>query len=166
MLYFAYGSNLWRPRLERRVGRLPPPKVGRLRDYALRWHKRSEDGSGKCNIVASTGDVTYGALYQLSSRQMEILDAIEGVGAGYLRDDTLGIDCDESVVTAAAYVAETTYIDERLQPYAWYRDLVIAGANDLGFPASYIDRLQQQAYDVDADVDRDQAARDILNATV
>ena len=49
---FAYGSNMPSARLR---GRCPSARaigIAELRGHELRWHKRSKDGSGKCDIVA------------------------------------------------------------------------------------------------------------------
>ncbi len=144
MHYFAYGSNLWYPRMRQRVGPLPRPRVATLDGYGLRWHKRSRDGSGKCDIVPSPGNVVHGAIYELAPAQLATLDDIEGVGNGYRRDDTLVAMCDESRVRVVAYVAEWAFVDDSLVPYDWYRDIVVAGARALGFPAEYISTMERQ----------------------
>ena len=46
---FAYGSNMPSARLR---GRCPSARaigIAELRGHELRWHKRSKDGSGKCD---------------------------------------------------------------------------------------------------------------------
>ncbi len=148
MLYFAYGSNLWQPRLEFRVGRVRALGVGRLADYCLRWHKRSADGSGKCDIVPVADDEVIGAVYELDASKLEVLDRIEGVGAGYERAE-VRVVVDGRTVTAAAYVA--TQVDDTLLPYDWYRHLVLAGARRHGLPEAYIVRLGEQRFQLDPD---------------
>jgi gamma-glutamylcyclotransferase len=53
MLYFAYGSNMLTERLKARVPSTRPISPAILSDYDLRFHKRSTDKSGKCDIIKS-----------------------------------------------------------------------------------------------------------------
>ena len=151
VLYFAYGSNLWQPRLECRVGRVRALGVARLAGYTLRWNKRSTDGSGKCDIVPVAGDEVLGVVYELDERKIKDLDRIEGVGAGYDRAD-VRVELGGEAVTACAYIA--TQVDDTLLPYDWYRHLVLAGARQHGLPAAYIARLGDQRFQVDPDAGR------------
>lgn len=164
VLYFAYGSNLWRPRLDHRVGAVAPPRVAYVNDFALAWHKRSKDGSGKCNIVAAPGSVVFGALYSLTISQVATLDLFEGVGKGYRRDDGLLVHCDGQSLVSSVYIADPSYVDDQLQPYDWYHALVMAGARDLGFPAWYVEMLERQSVAVDPLAERGRIARGILHA--
>ena len=136
MLYAAYGSNLHPIRL---TGRLPRARLvgtGFLADWSLHFHKRSKDESGKCSIL-SGNDGVYFAIFEISGNEKLALDRIEGVGSGYdaasLYIPPFG-DC-------ATYIAQTSHIDETLQPYDWYRELVLAGARFHGFPEDYIARI-------------------------
>ena len=52
------------------------------------------------------------------------LDAIEGVGKGYV-PSILAVP---GYGLCATYVAETGYLDAALPPFCWYRDLVLVGA--------------------------------------
>ena len=151
VLYFAYGSNLWQPRLECRVGRVRALGVAHLPDYTLRWNKRSTDGSAKCDITPAAGDEVIGVVYELDEGKIETLDRIEGVGAGYDRSD-VRVELDGKMVTACAYIA--TEVDDTLLPYDWYRHLVLAGARQHGLPAAYVARLGDQRFVIDPDEGR------------
>ena len=48
MLYFAYGSNMCTGRLRQRVPSAAPVRIAKLLNRSLRFHKRSDDRSGKC----------------------------------------------------------------------------------------------------------------------
>jgi hypothetical protein len=52
--YFAYGSNMETARLRERMPSAKPLGVAKLSGHELRFHKRSKDGSGKCNAFAPT----------------------------------------------------------------------------------------------------------------
>ncbi len=149
--YFAYGSNLWQPRLECRVGRVRPIGVARLGGYVLRWHKRSEDGSGKCDIVRKDGSEVFGILYELDASKLPILDRIEGAGMGYERS-AVTVEIDGTEVEATTYKA--TSISADILPYDWYRDLVIAGARWHRLPSSYVQLLEGQQTRADSDAVR------------
>ena len=109
MKYFAYGSNMLTERLQDRVSSAKNPRPLALRGHRLRFHKKSSDCSGKCNIVetACDGDVVHGALYEVEDAQMSALDAFEGVGHGYRRDE-ITVSLDGTTMTASVYVAEKT----------------------------------------------------------
>lgn len=154
--YFAYGSNLWQPRLECRVGRVRPMGVARLGGYALHWHKRSQDGSGKCDIVPADGGEVFGVVYELDALKLRLLDRAEGVGKGYERG-TVTVEIEGHTVEAATYMA--TSVDTGLIPYDWYHDLVIKGARWHGVPVAYVEALERQPARADLDAVRAGHAR-------
>jgi hypothetical protein len=107
-----------------------------LSGWSLHFHKRSKDGSAKCNIV-SGGNGIHIAIFDISAEDKLTLDEIEGLGVGYsgIFLDVPGIgDC-------ASYVAEESYIDDSLDPYDWYKELVLIGARTHGFPDEYLNRI-------------------------
>ena len=63
--YFAYGSNLHPMRLMERVPSAELVGVAKHPNHALTFHKRSNDGSSKCNMFNSESDLIYGAIYKL-----------------------------------------------------------------------------------------------------
>lgn len=138
---FAYGSNMLAARLRERCRSARALGVAELPGHDLRWHKRSNDGSGKCDIVAneSSASGVFGVLYEIAGNEKAALDRAEGLGAGY-KEVEIEVLCGGRWVTAKAYRATDT--DPELRPYTWYRGLVIAGAKEHGLPASYIAGLQ------------------------
>jgi hypothetical protein len=64
--YFAYGSNMSTPRLRYRVPGCRFEFVARLPNYKLCFHKRSNDGSVKCNAfkTAEPTDAVIGVVYE------------------------------------------------------------------------------------------------------
>src|SRR4051812_20526275 len=117
MVYFAYGSNMYTPRLRYRVKSAKVVGVGTLAGYELRWHKRSKDGSGKCNAVASqeTSELL-GVLYEIHATEKPLLDRVEGVGAGYHCED-VEVQVGGKTVKAFTYLADANYIDDKLPVY-------------------------------------------------
>jgi hypothetical protein len=152
--YFAYGSNIWQPRLENRVGKVRVLGVGILNGFELRWHKRSTDGSGKADIVPVGGAAVVGVVSQLTDDQLLLLDEFEGVGKGYHRDETLVVTVGEHAVQVVTYRADPASIDRSLLPYDWYTAFVVAGARAHGLPAAYIHHLTKQLTKLDPNGER------------
>lgn len=133
--YFAYGSNLLTARLTARIPGARRIGTGWAAGRRLLWHKRSHDGSGKCDCApGAPEDRVWGALYHLSAAERDALDRIEGFGQGYDRAELL-VATDGGPVAAWLYVATGT--DPALRPYLWYRALVLAGAREQRLPEAY-----------------------------
>jgi gamma-glutamylcyclotransferase len=150
---FAYGSNMPTARIKARCSSARALGVAELPGYELRWHKKSKDGSGKCDIVPTSqpGVSVFGVLYEIASGEKISLDGAEGLGSGY--DETeIEVYRGADRLTVKAYVAAAT--DPTLKPYSWYRDLAIAGAKEHGLPDDYIARLEAVTTDKDANQKR------------
>jgi len=149
MQYAAYGSNLHLSRLTERTSSAQLIGVGFLPNWSLCFHKRSKDESGKCSIAAGDHGVHF-AVFELSAEDKLVLDRIEGVGIGY-SEIVLSIpgfgDC-------GSYVAEQPYIDDSLQPYDWYKELVLQGMLYHRFPHHYVKPVESIAALPDPDLQR------------
>ena len=147
---FAYGSNMPTTRLRERGPSATLVGVAKLKGYELRWHKRSRDGSGKCDIVPATSPEArvLGVLYRIAEYEKRNLDRAEGLGHGYAEID-IEVLCDGTPIAAKAYQA--TDIDHSLRPYSWYRALVVAGAREHRIPEDYIALLEAVATQEDPD---------------
>jgi Gamma-glutamyl cyclotransferase, AIG2-like len=146
MLYAAYGSNLHPLRL---LLRLPDARfagTAELASHRLCFHKRSQDKSGKCNIVRGD-DSVHIAVYELNGQEKAELDQIEGAGVGYSVEE-IGVPRFGECFT---YIATASYIDDDLRPYSWYKALVLAGCEGLRLPNDYIAMIQRIASIEDPD---------------
>ncbi len=163
MYYFAYGSNLLTRRLFTRVGSCAVEGPARVAGYRLLFHKRGADGSAKADAYRTrrSDDGVWGLVYRLDEAQKRLLDEFEG--RGY---HTAGVTVIAAGVPrrATTYLACADHIDAALAPYTWYRDLVVAGALQWGFPRDYIDVLEKHPAASDPDPDREQHHRMILRA--
>ena len=152
MLYFAYGSNLLKRRLQERTPAAKMVGAATLAGHSLRFHKIGDDGSGKCDAF-HTGDEdhkVHGVLYELGAGERQILDRIEGVGCGYeIRQ--IDVKAPEPVA-AFTYVVQQNYIDPNIQPFCWYRNFVLAGAMAHQFPQPYVQKIGQVAFRNDPDL--------------
>lgn len=155
MKYFAYGSNMLNERLQARVSSASNPVNFTLEGYSLRFHKRSSDGSGKCNIVPATAKdaVVHGVIFDVAQIQIETLDDAEGVGHGYEREN-LTVKVGDAANDVALYVATPSHIDDTLQPYDWYLDLVLAGAEQHSLPKEYSAKLKTIRFTRDLNLNR------------
>ena len=141
MIYFGYGSNMPRARLEKRLAFSERLGAAYLTGYALRFHKKSlKDGSGKCDAfyTGSPDDRLWGALDRLTDAQFAKLDKIEGPG---YRRVSVTVTFDDEPLEAATYVAVPDAIDSYVRPLQRYKNLVLRGARELNLPSSYIDAV-------------------------
>lgn len=149
MLYAAYGSNLHPRRLTQRIASARLITTTFLPDWSLHFHKKSQDGSAKCNILRGDNGV-HVAIYDITAEDKLVLDRIEGAGVGYssasLSIPGLG-DC-------TTYTAQPSHIDNSLAPYDWYKELVMMGARAHGFPDNYLACIASTVAHPDPDANR------------
>ena len=151
--YLAYGSNMWPRRIELRLGPCEVVGVASLDGYALRFHKRGGDGSGKCDAfhTASPADCLYGVVYSLTQAQRDSLHEFEG--PGYTSRD-VSVRTQSGMLTAYVYVAKAGHVAAGLQPFSWYQSIVEAGARTHDLPAHYIESIATVCALPDPDPDR------------
>jgi hypothetical protein len=145
MKCFAYGSNLCKGRLIERVPGATFEVVARLPEHQLRFHKRSVDGSGKCDAFR-TGDPAnevWGVIVDVPDTERRSLDRAEGLGKGYECRTVEVFDDAGASHTTVAYVAQPSHIDADLEPYDWYLQLVVDGARVRGLPQQYVHEIEQ-----------------------
>ena len=138
--YFAYGSNMLTGRLRGRVGNCTPGGLAILSGHVLRFHKRSKDGSGKCNAFATgnANDSVLGVLFDISEVGKPILDKAEGLGYCYNEASIEITRSDGQIIRAFTYIADTDHIDDTLKPTAEYRNFVERGAEEHHLAPEYI----------------------------
>ncbi len=160
MNYFAYGSNLYWPRMKQRVPSARFVAVGKLTGHVLKFHKRGGDNSAKCNAYATglADDEVYGVVFSIHAQERFSLDVAEGLGNGY-NHTQIEIIADTSILTAFTYTADPYFIDDSLTVLAWYKQYVVEGAKRYALPTSYVRMLE----DIDAvrDDDRQRARRHV-----
>jgi AIG2-like family len=139
--YFAYGSNMCTARLRSRVPSATPIGVGYVQGYHLRWHKKSRDGSGKCDIelTGKPEDLAYGVIFEIEKVEKRKLDGVEGLGNGY-EQKNVDVKSASGTISATTYYA--TSIDPTLPPFDWYKSLVVAGAREHRLPVAYRKSLE------------------------
>jgi len=164
MRYFAYGSNMCTNRLHiRKVRSAAFVSIGKLPCHALRFHKRSQDDSGKCNAykTGNKADEVTGVVFDIDPAEKRYLDEAEGLGQGY-NQITAEVFVNGAPVKAYMYIADPRYIDNTLKPYTWYRDIVVAGARQHVLPEAYIKIVEDIRCLSDADKEREAQERRCL----
>ncbi len=143
MYYFAYGSNLSIGRFTSRLPSALVLGVARLSAHRLVFHKKSSDGSAKCDALSTDNvdDEVIGVVYEITAAEKCVLDTIEERGYGY-KENTVNVDVAEGKsIEALAYFAMN--IDASLKPYHWYKEHVLIGAREHGLPTDYVQMIEQ-----------------------
>ena len=161
MKYFAYGSNMSLCRLKARVPSAKRMGLYILPEHDLRFHKRSRDGSAKCDAFYTKDleNAVIGALFDIDKSEKEVLDRAEGLGKGYEEKTVEVHNGFGHMVEASTYYA--TEIDQYLLPYSWYLNHVLVGAREMGVPKQYLERILAIDGIEDPDLARDGRERGI-----
>ena len=123
-----------------------------LDGYKLCFHKRGDDGTGKCDAfyTGKPEDRIYGVLFEMSAADKEVLDRIEGDGYEPVDVQVMGT----SEVQAFTYVVKPAFIQPDLAPFKWYRDFVLVGAMQNQLPPHYIQGIGDWPVQDDPDKQR------------
>ena len=142
LLYFLYGSNMSTPRLLDRVPSAKSVSVAHLKNHRLKFHKKSKDGSGKCDIQLTNdpSDVVYGVVFRILASEKPALDNKEGLRSGYNEKTVSVVGPNGESFNAVTYYA--TDIDSSLKPYDWYNEHVMRGAKEHRLPSEYIRSIE------------------------
>jgi gamma-glutamylcyclotransferase len=154
IFYFAYGSNMAIQRFKARVPSGETVGVAVLDGYQLAFHKRSFDGSAKCDVIETRAkeDRVYGVVYEISADELPRLDLVEGKGFGYERRSVRVTAQGGAPIFAECYFA--TDIGAETAPYSWYLYHVLTGAQQERLPAWYIAQIASVACKPDLDTQR------------
>jgi gamma-glutamylcyclotransferase len=141
MYYFAYGSNLNWPQMQRRCPSSRFVCVARLPNYqfAIARHSRLRN-CGTANIFPANGKEVWGAVYDVVDADLIILDSFED---GYRREilPVFALADGKQPLNSLVYVAEIE--NDVPLPSADYKRLILDGAKHWNLPASYLSMLEQ-----------------------
>ncbi len=132
-----------------------------LHKHDLRFHKKSTDGSGKCDAfeTENPANTVIGCLFKISATEKAALDKAEGLGFGYQEKEVILVD--ESGVPVRAMTYYAILVDESLTPYSWYLQHVVVGAKESNLPSVYVSHLESIQSIEDANHERDRRERAI-----
>jgi len=144
VLYFAYGSNMDRERLEKERGiTILGEEIGILKGYKLVFNKLAgREGEGYANIEDSPSDFVIGVIYTIKEKDIEKLDRYEGVPNHYLRKEILVEDKNKVKKKCFIYIANPDKVRAGLKPSKLYLTYLIEGARQHYFPVEYIKKLE------------------------
>ena len=142
MLYFSYGSNMSVKRFKDRVPSAETKCIATLKGHELRFHKKSKDGSGKCDAyeTSNPAHAVIGVVFKILETEKPQLDTKEGLGHGY--DQKLVILTTEAGEAIKAVTYYATKVDSNLKPYQWYLHHVLIGAEENGLPEDYVQNIR------------------------
>jgi hypothetical protein len=131
-------------RLQRRCEFACLSGVASVTGYRLAFCKKSKDGSGKATLIADLAGQAFGAIFDIVAKDAAKLDQIEGRGKGYERIEELTALSypDGKPIAVTTNIADDGFRDSALQPYDWYLDLVLKGAEQHHLPDEYVERLR------------------------
>ncbi len=151
--YFAYGSNLLSRRLQERVPSAQAMTRGVLPGYQLQFNKLGLDGSGKATLyqTGESRDQVHGVIYTLAPRDKPNLDRAESLGVGY---EQRRVTLDTPLGSLSAFTYYGILLAPNLQPFCWYKALILAGAQQHDLPASYQQFLNRVPVTCDPNFER------------
>ena len=152
--YFAFGSNLSSRRLLQRLPKAEVGEVAILDGHRLCWRKNDRGQSGKCDIepTGADEDLVYGVIYHMTLAEQAVLDGYETEGFGYQRKPVTVKTLAGDTVEVFTYYALD--IDEQQKPFHWYKEHVLRGALEHGFPLHYVEQIRATPSINDHDVER------------
>lgn len=151
MKYFAYDDKMFSPILRSILPEVRFIGVGQVKGYNLFFHNRDQvDHSGKCNLIKSNdaSHTTYGVVYEVLPRERHLLDKAQKLGYGNQEITVKVLPVENEVSTliepfyAFTYVAHKERVFSGLEPFTWYKELVIEGAKEHCLPEVYIKGLE------------------------
>ncbi|XP_018553573.1 gamma-glutamylcyclotransferase a [Lates calcarifer] len=142
-MYFAFGSNLLKERLQLANPSATFCSTGRLKDYELNfglWEQHVDNAwhGGVATIESSPGAEVWGVIWTLSNENLTSLDNQEGVSEGIYSPLEVSVETDKGVMRCRTYQMNNFHA---CPPSPQYKQVVCLGAQQNGLPADYLKRL-------------------------
>jgi cation transport regulator ChaC len=129
MYYFAYATNLSRQQMAERCPEAKPKFIATLPNYKLifaGWSRKWR--GGVASIKPFRGEKVIGAIYEISERDLRLLDKHEGYPATYNRIDIVAFNEDGEPVKAVTYIKVEQ--SEEIKPSREYVAIIQQGYRD------------------------------------
>ena len=128
--------------------------IATLKEHRLKFHKKSKDGSGKCDAEHTTeqNDCVIGVVFAMSAADKEELDRKECQNFGYKKKTVTVTLENGNRIEASTYCAVET--DADLSPYSWYKEHVLRGARENNLPHAYVALIEKIETLPDPDMNR------------
>ena len=156
ILYFAYGSNLSLEQMRERIGSKPKVISGAyLENHRLGFtiYSKLTWKGGVADIVPEAGSKVWGAIYELTEKQLDKIDPCEG----YKKDrdpkknfyNRLQVEVvDKKGVKQPCLTYQAEVGDEKKRKYLYhrpsekYREVIRKGGEEHGLPKEFFDHLK------------------------
>uniref|UniRef100_A0A4W5R7J1 Gamma-glutamylcyclotransferase b n=1 Tax=Hucho hucho TaxID=62062 RepID=A0A4W5R7J1_9TELE len=143
-LYFAYGSNLLKERLQLKNPSASIHCVARLKDYKLifgnykglasdRWH------GGVATIENSPADEVWGVVWRMNVADLESLDSQENVRLGAYSPVEVNVKTRGQELNCRTYIMNSCIY---APPSPQYLKVILMGAEQNGLPKNYQEKLR------------------------
>lgn len=161
--YFAYGSNLHPLRIGKRIDNIRLITTHKLSSYQLKFNKHGQDDSAKCNIefTGLTNDYVHGVIYELDFAGLKLLDEIEDLNAGY-QHKMIQLPVNGLTIDVLTYIAMPDYVNDRIEPFHWYKQLVLEGMLFHRFEKEYISQTERMVSRADLNIERKRSMQHIV----
>ncbi|XP_062385265.1 gamma-glutamylcyclotransferase a [Sardina pilchardus] len=139
-MYFAFGSNLLKERLQLKNPSATFYSTGRLKDYALRfglWGERVQCrwNGGVATIEENPGAEVWGVVWKLSKDNLASLDKQEEVYSPM----EVTVETDNGLLVCRTYQMNNF---SACLPSPQYKQVLCLGAQQNGLPLEYLKKLQ------------------------
>jgi gamma-glutamylcyclotransferase len=138
--YFAYGSNMNWPQMQRRCPSAQFVCVGRLAGYhfGITRHSRLRN-CGTANVYPVNGKEVWGIVYDITEQDLLVLDGFED---GYRREILPVYPSEDGGPPLNALVYVAALENNVPRPNAEYRRLIVEGARHWKLPPAYLALLE------------------------
>ncbi|XP_029022541.1 gamma-glutamylcyclotransferase a [Betta splendens] len=143
-MYFAFGSNLLKERLQLANPSAVFCTTGRLKDYELNfglWERHVDNAwhGGVATIEFCPGAEVWGVIWTLSNEHLTSLDDQEGVGLGQYSPLEVSVETDRGLMLCRTYQMNNFHA---CPPSPQYKQVVCLGAEQNRLPPEYLKRLE------------------------
>uniref|UniRef100_A0A3B3ZCF5 Uncharacterized protein n=2 Tax=Periophthalmus magnuspinnatus TaxID=409849 RepID=A0A3B3ZCF5_9GOBI len=142
-LYFAFGSNLLKRRLQYNNPSATFYLTGRLKDYKLKFGYWGNDVSsswhgGAATIEYCPGAEIWGVIWTISNRDLLTLDKQEGVSKGMYSPLEVSVETEHGPKHCRTYQMNNFHAG---LPSPQYKKVICLGAEENGLPTEYLNKL-------------------------
>uniref|UniRef100_A0A8C6S305 Gamma-glutamylcyclotransferase a n=1 Tax=Neogobius melanostomus TaxID=47308 RepID=A0A8C6S305_9GOBI len=142
-LYFAFGSNLLKQRLQFENPSASLYITGRLKDYELKFgfwanNVKSRWHGAVATIEYCPGAEVWGVIWTMSNQHLSTLDEQEGVSRGMYSPLEVSVETEHGPVLCRTYKMNNFRPG---LPSPQYKKVVCLGAEENGLPAEYLKKL-------------------------
>ncbi|KAM9385530.1 gamma-glutamylcyclotransferase-like [Pholidichthys leucotaenia] len=143
-LYFAFGSNLLKERLQLANPSATFHTTGRLENYRLNFglwspHVNNRWRGGVATIDFYTGAEVWGVIWTLKNEHLESLDNQEGVPRGMYSPLEVSVETDNGTMLCRTYQMNNFHA---FPPSPQYKQVMLMGAGQNGLPENYVKMLE------------------------